>query len=195
LERIEAMNAVINAWTDRVPTRTPAGDDMRASEAWDAWVEPLVDLLKSPASRLIHMISERPAPSAATPDWASIAVQLRHTFNRNEVSSREAYVRLRLALGVLWMQQVPICQGPAGIRFYEDDCLDAHVLVTLHVDVDPRRAYDLGGELRTLASACDACVLGFLVLFQPIHPAPPSPRLQRSEDDGELDAPDADDRQ
>ena len=65
----------------------------------------------------------------------------------------------------------------------------------LHVDVDPRRAYDLGGELRTLASACDACVLGFLVLFQSIHPAPPSPRLQRSEDDGELDAPDADDRQ
>ena len=145
------------------PVKVPPSD-------WNDGVEALVRLLRRPHDVAYWLNSDLPAELSSPVDWDRLPMQLRDFFESTGTTAVEAYLRVRLALGVLCAKQVRICSGPADIHFWTDSECCEHLTVTLTVDVNSYEAYRLGGELRNQVVHCVADCAGVLIRIRSAHP-------------------------
>jgi hypothetical protein len=132
-------------------------------------VDSLLHLLRYPEQTHPYILSEIPAPQHAPTDWADVRSRLCQMFDGDKMPCVDAYLTVRLALGVLWRNSIRLCPGPAHVWHWQEG-LDQLVSVDLIVDTDGHRAYQLGDDLMRLKLDCYVRGSGFVVGFRSVHP-------------------------
>jgi len=160
--------------------------------AWTDGIDSLLHLLRYPEATNPYVVGQIPAPQREHLDWEEIRDQLCQLFECNKEPCVDAYLKVRLALGVLRNNSVRLCPGPVGIRHCQAEDGFHFLRVVLSVDTDSDRVYELQDELRMTSVRCHGRSGGFLVAFDSIHPyrprnwgTCPHPNLDGDDDDEE----------
>lgn len=163
-----------------------------SAPAWTEGVDALLHLLRYPEKTNPYVIGQIPAPVFRHIDWTEVREVLCRLFEENRETCVDAYLEVRLALGVLANNSVRLCRGPVDISHCLAEDGFQFARVTLSVDTDDDRTYELEDELRMNLVHCHRRSGGFLVGFRSIHPcqpkdwsACPHPDLDGDNDDGD----------
>ncbi|OWQ43714.1 hypothetical protein CDL60_28830 [Roseateles noduli] len=189
IERMSEMSAVLK----EVMTTSPAAEGALPEVPpvrWAEGVDALVHLLRYPEKIHAYNLSALPSTSRYTVDWLQLPETFRAMFEHNETRCVDAYMKVRLALAVLSLEDVPLCPGPLGVDLWQDDCCFQYVTIEICADVNSYRAHCLTEALQRLAFASDIRGVGFLVNICSIHPWnpedwPPRATLSIDDDDDE----------
>ncbi|RZI55717.1 MAG: hypothetical protein EOP37_27010 [Rubrivivax sp.] len=136
-------------------------------------VDALLHLMRYPERTNPYVVGQVPAPVAGHIDWDEVRGLLCRLFEDNGDPCLDAYLELRLALGVLAKNSVRLCRGPVHVSHCRAEDGFHFLRVTLSVDTDHDRTYQLADDLRMTGVHCHGRNGGFLVEFESIHPCQP----------------------
>ncbi|WP_431260894.1 hypothetical protein ACQ86G_12745 [Roseateles chitinivorans] len=140
---------------------------------WLDGIDSLLHLLRYPERTHPYVVGQIPAPQGESIDWLEIRDLFCELFEAGRRPCMDAYLEVRLALGVLWKNSVRLCPGPAAISHLRDEGGELLMHVDFSVDTDSGRAYDLGHELMEATIRCYARKASFVIAFRSIHPHQP----------------------
>ncbi|MDH0863455.1 hypothetical protein [Mitsuaria sp. GD03876] len=166
---------------DRLPVVAPG--------AWSDGVDTLVHLLRHPELAHTWPLCDLPVDNTEPVDWRRIAQQFNDFFEQRQLRCVETYVRVRMAMAVLTLNDVSLCRGPVEIRFWEDECCSPNITLELTIDANSYRTSQLNEDLGRLICACHFPGCGVIVHYRSAHPHDPAdwpprrPWLEGDEDD------------
>ena len=189
------MSAVLKdleTWEETPVEVTTALQPETPEPTWTEGVDALLHLLRYPEKTNPYVVGQIPAPVLRHIDWEEVRALLCRLFEENRETCVDAYLDVRLAIGVLAKNSVRLCRGPVDINHCRAEDGFHFLRVTLSVDTDHDRTYELADEFRMAAVRCNSRSGGFLVEFGSIHPcqpkdwsASPHPALDGDNDDGD----------
>ncbi|ANH70941.1 hypothetical protein [Mitsuaria sp. 7] len=195
IERMSEMSAVlkeVETWGETPVEVTTALQPETPEPTWTEGVDALLHLLRYPEKTNPYVVGQIPAPASRHIDWEEVRELLCRLFEENRETCVDAYLDVRLALGVLANNSVRLCRGPVDIHHCRAEDGFHFLRVTLSVDTDDDRTYELADELRMTSLHCNGRSGGFLVGFRSIHPCQPKdwsvcpqPDLDGDDDDGQ----------
>jgi len=174
------MSAVLQeaeTWSPSQAEAPLAEQDELPEPPWLEGMDSLLHLLRYPERTHPYVVGQIPAPQDESVDWQEIRSLFHELFEKSRKPCIDAYLEVRLALGVLWKNSVRLCPGPAAVSHLRDETGELLMHVDFNVDTDSGRAYELGHELMESTIHCYARKSSFVIAFRSIHPYQPRHRI------------------